>query len=163
MEKQMKSNQQGFTLIELVVVMVILGVLAATALPKFMNVNDQAHTAAVAGTGGAFGSAVAMVKATHVAKGNTGAVSNLVGFGDDTIDTNASGWPIATDGTLNDAADCVNLWNGIMQNPPTIASSGTTTNYTATFASNVCTYTYNGTTGKNIAYTPATGGVTVTN
>ena len=41
----MKASQQGFTLIELVVVIVILGVLAVTAAPKFINLQDDARTA----------------------------------------------------------------------------------------------------------------------
>jgi MSHA pilin protein MshA len=54
----MKNRSQGFTMIELIVVIVILGVLAATALPKFIDLNDDAKAAALAGVVGAAGSAM---------------------------------------------------------------------------------------------------------
>jgi MSHA pilin protein MshA len=55
----MRRTQQGFTLIELVVVIVILGILAATALPKFIDLSSDASTAATAGVAGALSSAAA--------------------------------------------------------------------------------------------------------
>jgi MSHA pilin protein MshA len=51
------TKQKGFTLIELVVVIVILGILAATALPKFVDMTGEAEVAAAQGVAGAIASA----------------------------------------------------------------------------------------------------------
>jgi len=56
----MKSLQKGFTLIELIVVIVILGILAAVALPKFVDLTNEALTASVQGVAGAVASGSAI-------------------------------------------------------------------------------------------------------
>lgn len=59
--KQFKVNQKGFTLIELVVVIIILGILAVVAAPKFINVKSDAYAASMQGVAAAISSGKTMV------------------------------------------------------------------------------------------------------
>jgi len=69
---QSSRSQQGFTLIELVVVIVILGILAVTAAPKFIDISNDARTAAVESLGGALRAARDLTYAKSLV-GGTGA------------------------------------------------------------------------------------------
>jgi prepilin-type N-terminal cleavage/methylation domain-containing protein len=70
--EQMKQVQRGFTLIELVMVIVILGVLAAVAIPKFVDLKGEAETAALQGVVGGVSSASAVNYAARSANGSKG-------------------------------------------------------------------------------------------
>ena len=65
------STQKGFTLIELVVVIVILGILAATAAPKFIDLTSDARESVMKGVEGSIESAISMVHAKAIIDGKT--------------------------------------------------------------------------------------------
>lgn len=73
----MKTKQQGFTLIELIVVIVILGILAAVALPRFLNVANDARRSVMQGVQGSMSGANSMVYGKAAINGQLGATGTL--------------------------------------------------------------------------------------
>ncbi|WP_108945986.1 prepilin-type N-terminal cleavage/methylation domain-containing protein [Shewanella halifaxensis] len=117
----MKQNTKGFTLIELVIVIIILGVLAVVALPKFINVQDDARRSAMSGQFAAFESAVKLYHSGWLAKGNNSAVEQLPGFGQGNVASSDTGFPYSTSGTNTDVHKaCGELWHGITDTDFTI-------------------------------------------
>ena len=87
-----KNSQGGFTLIELVVVITILGILAAFAVPRFASLEGQARLAAVQSLAGSVRSGAALSHALWLAQGNPAATT--VTMEGNTI-TMANGYPNA--------------------------------------------------------------------
>ncbi|NIR58085.1 MAG: type II secretion system protein [Gammaproteobacteria bacterium] len=163
----MRNRQTGFTLIELVIVIVILGILAATALPKFIDITDDAHQAAVAGTGGGFASSLSLSHALWLARGEPDGSTTPVTMEGTDVYMTTSGWPENTSGGGDDAlteAECVEIWNGIMQNPPSVATGAGAADYDADVTGTGCTYWYQNVTPATdleIVYDAATGTVAI--
>ncbi|GAC15990.1 prepilin-type N-terminal cleavage/methylation domain-containing protein [Aliiglaciecola lipolytica] len=111
------SHQRGFTLIELIIVIVILGILAVTALPRFVNLSDDAHLATTKAEAAAFKSAIDLVRSTYLIRDTNPVV---VAGATVAIDT-TSEWPT---GTGSGSQLCINLWESLLQNAePVVAMS----------------------------------------
>jgi MSHA pilin protein MshA len=96
-----KIQQSGFTLIELVVVITILGILAAFAVPRFASLEGQARLAATQALAGSIRSGASLAHALWLAQGNPASTSVTM---EGQVITMANGYPnVATiDNTLVD-------------------------------------------------------------
>ena len=139
-------TQTGFTIVELVVVIILLGILAATALPRFVDLDDEANAAAFEGVVGGLQTGVALYHAQWMATNRPAAGTQIPEFGN--LRTNTQGYPVATDNvtTVVDDGDCAAVFSNLLQAGPTIGTgtgTGSTTEYTTQrISATVCHFYY---------------------
>jgi MSHA pilin protein MshB len=185
------KRQSGFSLVELVIVIVVLGLLAVAALPRFLDVTDQAKQASIEGVAGGYATAVLSARAQWEAevRPNLDATNtNYVNYDGDyfwltsAADTDyRDGYPTSfigsdepTTGTapkLVTPTRCRDLMDNMLQNPPKVGiesqvTSDSTYKYLAEITNDTtCKYTQlEGSSGSGhfFEYDVTKGSVTVT-
>jgi MSHA pilin protein MshB len=122
------KKQQGFTLIELVIVVIILGFLAAAAVPRFIDATDDARDASVEGVAGGFASAVGLVRAHWELEGRP-ATGTALNYDGQTLFVSENGYPTSTseESTPDDlvAAKCQEIIVGALASAPSTQLANT--------------------------------------
>ncbi|MFB9215617.1 prepilin-type N-terminal cleavage/methylation domain-containing protein [Vibrio sinaloensis] len=155
----MYNKQSGFSLVELVVVIVVVGLLAVAALPRFLDVTDEAKKASIEGVAGGFATGVLSARAQWEAEARPSTTLNNEKY--NTVDYDGvdfwltrsedssgadtgfrDGYPLALNPDNNSFPtqlvdqDCIDLMNNLLQNPPNVdtvdnAASDSNVKYTA--------------------------------
>lgn len=147
MKKQM---QKGFTLIELVVVIVILGILAAVAIPKFVDLSKDARTGVMKGVEGAMRSADMMIYAKSAAAGISSVASVAANATAAPLPIQVNGVAVGT--AYGYALTTTELLKAMTLNPADdfdTATPGVISHKKATTPGN-CKITYTAATGVNV-------------
>lgn len=132
--KKMNKNQKGFTLVELVLVITVLGILAVAALPQFINITEDANASARDGVIGAVRTGISNQIVDDLAQGGVGAAPASL--------------DAAADGTT--ASDADPLFG-------TVVTNGITDGHWSKTDSDTYVYTDNGGTTHSYSYDSATG------
>ncbi|MGF1789562.1 prepilin-type N-terminal cleavage/methylation domain-containing protein [Photobacterium profundum] len=142
------KKQTGFSLVELVIVIIVVGLLSAVALPRFIQITDEAKKSSIKGIAGGYATAALSARAQWEAYGRPADDNsqNVVNY-DGTVfsltkavanDSVRDGYPFALEASNKsdvnsvDVNDCLDLINNLLQNPPlatTSSSDATNGNY----------------------------------
>ncbi|NQY42526.1 MAG: prepilin-type N-terminal cleavage/methylation domain-containing protein [Legionellales bacterium] len=159
---------KGFTLIELITVIIIAGIISAVAIPKFFDFSGSAASAKVKSVANTFASGVSLVHSSWISEGGSSSVASITSETGQIIGVTDEGWPENVQSAGGDGdfttAECVDLFSGLIKNAPSVAASpDVSKEFTASVSEDYlnCTYTLNSSVGRSFNYNLSNGAVTV--
>lgn len=147
-----ENKEKGFTLIELITVIIILALLAVFAIPRYITMLTEARKSTILGVEAALQSAVALVKARAKLEGDTGAGTATVEVGvggTAAVDTTSKLVPAGTAAGIGAAIDLRDTQAKVTVTYTTPAGSQIAT-YAAAGASGTCEIVYTETTATGV-------------
>ncbi len=163
------KRQSGFTLVELIIVIVLLGLLAVIAAPRFINIAEDAEKATFKGISAAFKAGINQVHIAWQVRGNDNAVQNFIPINDPAVlgdlSVNRFGYPADTRGTsltLNSRNDCEDVWRAVLASQDADVAADDSALFTALYlGGNSCRYTYVPQPALSVEYNSNTGLISI--
>lgn len=146
------SRANGFSLIELIIVIVLVSILYAVASPRFASVRSDGLVAANKTVAGAYHSAVNIARISMQAQSGSGPAEDVKVYSNGgvngLVDFNANGWPsqswtggIEANPSTDNVNDCLSLWSVLMSDESERVSSSVNEDYQAQYlGGNRCRY-----------------------
>lgn len=161
--------QKGFTLIELILVIILLSILSVVAIPRFLNFAEDANRAAFKGIASAFRGGVDQVHIAWLVRANGQAVQDFIPISDPAVlgdlSVNSFGYPADTRGTsltLNSTNDCLDVWRAVLSTQDASVNNNSNQTFQGVYlGGGSCRYTYNAEPSFTVVYNSITGEITI--
>lgn len=164
------AGSSGFTLIELIIVIVVLGVISVTAMPRYLDLSEDAHHSVFMSSAAAFKEGVNQINLAWRIRGNGQEHDDFLPVpdfanGTQSVGVNASGYPVEIrddSGTTDGKDDCEDIWSAVLSTQGLEANPDGDQAFEVDFTSpGTCVYSYVSNPLLWITYRSETGQIVV--